>query len=57
MKPQLKKIPYKAFCKKFREEYGVGLRPDKARKIARENGYKIADLHNIVQDAKDDGRL
>jgi len=57
MKPALKKITYKQFCEKFRSEYGDQLHPDKARQIAAEHGCKIADLHNIVDDAKADGRL
>jgi hypothetical protein len=57
MKQQLKKITYKQFCEKFRAEYGNGLKPQLASEIAKKHGYKIVDLHNIVQDAKDDGRL
>jgi hypothetical protein len=57
MKTQLKKITYQQFCEKFRAEYGTSLRPDKARQIAAEHGYKIADLHNIADDAKADNRL
>lgn len=52
-----KKITYRQFCDKFRAEYGSGLHPAKAREIAKKNGYKIADLHNIIDDAKADGRL
>jgi hypothetical protein len=53
---QLKPITYKDFCKKYGIEYGAGLRPDLARRIAKGYGYKIANLHNIVDDAIADGR-
>lgn len=57
MKQALKKITYRQFCEKFRNQYGTGLRPELAKEISNKNGYKIEDLHNIVQDAKDTGRL
>ena len=53
----LKKISYKTFFKKFRQEYGDSLNPAKAKQVAAANGYKIADMHNIVDSAKRDGRL
>lgn len=51
----LKKITYKQFCEKFGFECGTN--PVDAKKIALENGYKITDIHNIIDDCRRDGRL
>ncbi len=59
---KLKPISYLTFCRKFQNEYQhsdghFSLRPSVARKIAKRHGYKIADMHNIIDDAKRSGRL
>jgi len=59
---KLTPISYHNFCHKFRAEYQhddghLSLRPTIARQIAAENGYKIADMHNIEDSAKRAGRL
>jgi hypothetical protein len=53
-KKMLKKITYQDAAKKWGFQ---SLDPKEAKRIAAEHGYKIENLHNVVQDAKDDGRF
>jgi hypothetical protein len=50
----LRKMSYKQFCQKFPQ---TSLNPKKIKEIAKANYIKITDLHNVIDDAKADGRL
>ena len=53
----LKKISFKSFLVKFEKqvkELPAGHHADDLRKIAADGGYKIDDLHNIIDDYRPD---
>ena len=49
-----RQMSYKEFCKLFPQK---SLEPKKIKEIAKANGIKITNLHNTIDDAKEDGRL
>jgi hypothetical protein len=49
-----RRLSYKQFCKEFPQNC---LNPKKIKQIAFDNNIKITDLHNVINDAKLDGRL
>ncbi len=54
MKTKKKRVSYREFCKAFNI---TSLDVPLIKSIATQNNIKITNLHNVIDDAKCDGRL